>query len=721
MRNIAIRCCLSVFCFSLALLLTACSGCNFVIGNVSTQHNNNSRNGLYAVENVLNPTSVQSGFGLLYSRAVTGGIYSQPLYMSGIKTPGGAKNLFLIATETNQVYAFDADDMSASAGPIFSRQLQPTGPSGVCAETPSGVVGITGTPVIDEQANVMYVVARNANDGQHYLHKLDITNNFVDLVSPAAIGGTDPATGVSFNGACERQRPGLLLNNGVVYAGFGTFSCDAGCPNNVPSHGWIMGYNAADLTPAAIFCTSCGKGGSEAGVWQTGGGLASDGGNLYFETGNGPPPLGDSFVKLQITASWPGLTLAGSYTPVNAATLSAGDTDLGSGGPVLIADGFLVGGGKQGRYYVVNTSNMKLAQDPAQGGGGFDGFQAFTNTYHNDSNQPSCAAPGGSAGCSALPGTTCYVNPSQYGNGEICGPNIHGTPVFWQFANTNFGYVYGMPEKDYVKAFKYDATTQHLGETAALTGADRPPDGMPGGFSSISASFSTNGILWTSWALGDAQWNYAQGRMAAFDALTLKELWHNDDAYTFAKSVPPTIAAGKVFLATASGEVLVYGLPPKSGQMKRRIAPIEKEAAIRAVYRKSGAEHGVLGTALGAPSQVEGGGWSQEFRSNLPLHGFAVVSVHPKMAATMVSCSRPLAPADYTQVDSSVYWSAGSGAHIVSGEIRQLWLKEGGARGALGFPTSDELPASDGRGRRSVFERGEIVWHGDTGGVVTRR
>lgn len=688
--------------------------------NVSTQHNNAFRNGAYLVESTLTPTNVQSGFGLLYSREVNGAIYAQPLYVHGVKTSAGSKNLFFIATETNWVYAFDADDSSASAGPIFSRQLQPTGPSSVCGETPSGVVGITGTPVIDEGANVMYVVARNANDQNHYLHKLDITNKFKDLANPVAIGGTDPS-GVPFNGKCERQRPGLLLNNnGVVYAGFGTFSCDAPCSNSVPYHGWILGYKASDLSPAAIFCTSCANSGSQAGVWQTGGGLVSDGANIYFETGNGGPPLGDSFVKLQITNSWPGLALAGSYTPVNASTLAGGDTDLGSGGPVLIAPRSLVGGGKQGRYYVINTPNMQLAQDPAPAGG-FDGFQAFTNTYHNDPGKPACSAAPGATGCNAQPGTTCYVPPSDYGNGEICGPNIHGTPVSWQYANSGFGYVYEMPEKDYVKAFHYDNATKHLQEPAALTGADRPPDGMPGGFSSLSANWGANGILWTSWPLGDAQWNYAPGRLAAFDALSLKELWHDDGGYMFAKSVPPTIAEGKVFRATGSGRVLVYGLLPKINQARSlEVAAVTGVQALQETHKRFGAEHGVLGTAVGDAKPLDDGGWFQDFKSNLPLHGFSVVSVHPNHAAMDISCAHPPPATAYTQVDSSVYWSPGTGAHVVSGEIRQFWLSQGGPKGPLGLPVSDEMPAPDGLGRVSQFEHGEITWHFDTGASVTQ-
>jgi hypothetical protein len=160
---------------------------------------------------------------------------------------------------------------------------------------------------------------------------------------------------------------------------------------------------------------------------------------------------------------------------------------------------------------------------------------------------------------------TCYVDPSWYGNGEICGPSIHGTPVFWQDANSSFGYVYGMPEKDYLKAFYYDKPAQHLQEAAAVTGPEKPPDGMPGGFSSLSANLGVNGILWTSWPLGDAQAVYVPGRLAAFDALSLQELWHDDGGYILPSPFRPTIGEGKVFRATSSGTVLVYGLLPKTG------------------------------------------------------------------------------------------------------------------------------------------------------------
>jgi hypothetical protein len=40
----------------------------------------------------------------------------------------------------------------------------------------------------------------------------------------------------------------------------------------------------------------------------------------------------------------------------------------------------------------------------------------------------------------------------------------------------------------------------------------------------------------------------------------MRQIWNNaGEQYWFAKFVPPTIANGRVFLATVSGKVLVYG------------------------------------------------------------------------------------------------------------------------------------------------------------------
>ncbi|HEY6390175.1 MAG TPA: hypothetical protein VIX89_02785, partial [Bryobacteraceae bacterium] len=440
--------------------------------NVITQHNNNSRSGAALHETKLTPASVGSpSFGKLYTRQVDGDIVGQPLFVKGANTSGGVKDLFVVTTSKNNLYAFDANDLTpaSSTAPVWWRNLCSSSKSGVCTETYTQVVGITSTPVIDASAQVMYVVANctpagapvvgDINNGVIRIYAINLKDGS-DKVAPVDIQATDPNTpSAKFDPHCQRNRPGLLLSKGVVYVAFATFSCDQNCKSS-PYHGWVLGYRASDLKQTAVFCTS--PTGSGVGIWQTGNGLvATSDGSIYFQTGNGQSDVENSFVKLELSGTG-ALSKAGSFTPNNASvamapderSLDDGDTDLGSGGPMLLPQGRLIGGGKQGRYYVLDTKTMKLTQDSAPDAFGFDGFQAFLNTYHikDATHTVACAPQGGAAGCAVTP--TCFIDPKHYGDGELCGPNIHGGPIFWELDKTH-GFIYEMPEKDFLKGFKY--------------------------------------------------------------------------------------------------------------------------------------------------------------------------------------------------------------------------------------------------------------------------
>lgn len=717
---------------------------NCAAQNVVTQHNDNYRRGAYTSEKQLTPPTVRpSSFGRLYTRRVSGETMSQPLYVRAVRTAAGLKDLIFVTTAKNNVYAFDAADGNTDpgAGLVWQRNLCGSVPSTVCGETPSRLVGITSTPVIDASTQTMYVVARCSDnsggptDGANFLYALNIADS-TDRVPRVQIKATDPANrNVVFDFHCQRNRPGLLLSKGIVYTAFGTFSCDgycyAGTPQETPYRGWVIGYRASDLKQQAVFCTS--PHGGATGIWQTGNGLvASSDGTIFFETGNGPTsePLQNGFVKLQPTNSAVGLTLAGSFQPSNASvappgrrSLAEGDTDLGSGGPMLLPGGRLIGGGKQGRYYVLDTATMKLAQNSTADALGFDGFQAFINQYHDDSTRPSCAPAGGAAGCEtramngALP--DCYIERSRYGDGELCGPNIHGGPIYWQ-KDTSSGMIYEMPEKDFLKGFRYDLTTHHVAETPSLSAvgpfAKPPTDGMPGGFSSLSSNGNTAGIVWTSMPVGDGQWAAVPGRLAAFDATTLKELWNDDDNITFAKSVPPTIAGGNVIRATASDLVVVYGLtraPRRQPLPPREPLPPRGQKlcySLEQKYTNYGGEIGILGKPTGPEQSVrdERHGTYRDYRADLPGMTSTITSQRESADMPMPTCSEP--PEKETPVDSSIYWSPRTCAHVVMGEIRELWLKLGGPGSKLGYPIEDETYSADHHGRISRFEHGEITW-----------
>jgi GH43 family beta-xylosidase len=66
----------------------------------------------------------------------------------------------------------------------------------------------------------------------------------------------------------------------------------------------------------------------------------------------------------------------------------------------------------------------------------------------------------------------------------------------------------------------------------------------------------------------------------------------------------------------------------------------------------------------------------------------------------------------------SIYWTPTTGAHEVHGAIRDKWASLGWERSSLGYPTSDEIPTPNGKGRMNHFQRGKIYWYPTTGAYV---
>src|SRR5207237_4127352 len=138
-------------------------------------------------------------------------------------------------------------------------------------------------------------------------------------------------------------RPGLLLDDGLLYIAFGSHG------DFDPYHGWVFAYEAATLRRRGVFCAS--PGGAKAGIWQAGEGLVADGaGNVYCGSGNGDsksnatggPDLGESFIRLRAGAA--SLDLDAFVTVFHDASNPVADEDLGAASPTILPDGFLVGG-----------------------------------------------------------------------------------------------------------------------------------------------------------------------------------------------------------------------------------------------------------------------------------------------------------------------------------------------------------------------------------------
>ncbi|HVM86793.1 MAG TPA: discoidin domain-containing protein [Puia sp.] len=515
--------------------------------NVLTQHNDLNRTGWNPNETILNTTNVNPNtFGKLYSRPVDDQIFAQPLIVSNLSIAGGAHNIVIVATTNNSIYAFDAEDSSVTA-PYWQVNLTQSGmrpptnndisvktyACGSSYKDIIGKVGIIGTPVIDTSTNTLYVVARSVSNEatptvwQQYLHALDIRTGAEKTGSPVMISATISGTGdgssggqLSFDPASQNQRPGLLLLNGLVYITYSSH-CDA-----YPYHGWIFGYDAASLQQKIIFNTSPNDG--EGGIWMCGAApSADDQGNIYVASGNGTGNItdannvGESTMKLTPNASKTALTVTSSFTPYNYKTLNTQDLDFGVTNVLLLPNTNLaLAGCKDGNLYLLDRNNM----------GGF--------------------TAGG---------------PNNVIQQTLVGQNLPlHTSIAYYEGPTN-KYVYILSESSVLKA--YPIVSNLLG--TVVNGTFQGPIGYTGGFLSVSSNGSTasSAILWTSHSVNcNANQATCPGILRALDANDItKELWNssinsNDTVGNFAKFSCPTIANGKVYLATFSNKLLVYGL-----------------------------------------------------------------------------------------------------------------------------------------------------------------
>jgi hypothetical protein len=500
---------------------------------VFTYHNDNSRTGENANETVLTPANVNSAqFGKLFSYSLDGQAYASPLYVANVNIPGqGIHNVVYVATEHDSVYAFDADGLLTN--PLWKTSFLGPGvtpglaiDTGACCDiTPE--IGITGTPVIDPAAGTLYVVAKT-KQGFNYdqrLHALDIATGAEKFGGPVVIQASVTGTGagaqggqVAFDALKENQRAALLLSNGVVYVAWAAHG------DGPPWHGWVIGFNAATLQSVMTFNVS--PNGYGGGIWQSGGGLATDStGNVFFATGNGNfnantggTDYGDSVLKLSPTG-----TVVDYFTPNDQNNLEASDWDLASAGPVLVLDQpgpnphLLMTAGKGGNIYVINRDNMG---------------------HYNSANDNQIVQS--------------LVNIFIKGVGE---PGNFIAPVYFN------GYVYFSPVTDKIQAFQI--TNGLL--SAAPTSQTSLVYAYPGGPLSISANGTANGILW---AVQRQSSDPQPGTLHAYDPANLSvELYNSDQAGSrdtldiAVKFTVPLVVNGKVFVASNS-KLTVYGLLP---------------------------------------------------------------------------------------------------------------------------------------------------------------
>ncbi len=506
--------------------------------NVTTYHNDNGRTGQNLQETILSTTNINStNFGKLFSQALDGYSYGQPLYVANVAIPSqGTHNVVYAATMNDSVYAFDADGNSGSdSQPLW--QVNFTNPAlGIttvptsdlnCTDPITTQVGIMSTPVIDTSSNTIYVVARTLENGAYYfrLHALDIATGAEKFGGPVAIQASEPGTGsgssggmIAFDPQLENQRAALLLQNGLVYISWGSL-CDYG-----KYHGWMMAYDASTLAQTAVWLTT--PNGKEGAIWQAGNGPAGDSSyNTFIAVANGAfdadadgGDYGQSIVKVgpPDDGSFPILDY---FTTYDALTYNLTDLDIGSSGLTLLPDQngpyphLLVQGDKAGDLFLVNRDEMG----------------SYNSTDDSQIVQ--------------------YLPAADTG--------MWSSPAWWN------NYVYIGGSGDYLKAFSFYPANGLL--STAPTTQTSAKYGYPGTTVSISSNGNTNGIVW---ALNNGQYATTTGvaSLNAYDATNLgKRLYSTsinsarDNPGAPIKMTVPTIVNGKVYITTQTN-LVVYGL-----------------------------------------------------------------------------------------------------------------------------------------------------------------
>lgn len=527
------RCVRHLLEFSSFLLTVGISGLCQV--SVSTYHYDNYRTGQNTHEAILKPSVVrQSTFGKLFSQSVDGQVYAEPLYLPNLIIPNkGVHNTLFVATEHDSVYAFDADNNQGNnANPLWHvRFIKPANgittipSSDVGTKMISPEIGITGTPVIDMANGTLYVTAATKENGAYFqrLHALDVTTGAEKFGGPVVIQATVPGTGsgssngmIAFNPLHENQRPALLLLNGVVYIAWASH----GLEKEFAFHGWVIGYSGNTLMQVSAFVDT--PNGAQGGIWQSGSGLAGDRlGHIFFMAGNGTfdannsgSDYGMSYVKL---ATAPGLHVADYFTPYDEAKLSASDTDLGSGGAVLLpyqagaAHPYVaIGAGKNGVIYLLDRTNMGHFNSS----GNQQIVQSITNAF----------------GGHPLYSTSAYW---------------HGQIYFW--ANFDVLRIFGMSNGVL-------GTSPIATSTVSFASGATPV---------VSSYDSSNAIVWVIQT--DQAGTGGAAVLHALDANTAVELYNSsqagsrDVAGPAVKFTVPTVVNGKVYVGAAN-QVDVYGL-----------------------------------------------------------------------------------------------------------------------------------------------------------------
>ena len=316
-----------------------------------------------------------------------------PVYLSGVTTASGTKDVLYVDTVDGTLVALDA-----ATGTVLWSQ-RPTG-----TKTHEGMAG---SPAIDPNLQFVYAYA---TDGK--VHKFPVGSGTPEVTTSCAGGNNCWPELSTAKPTVEKGASALAFatppgGTNYLYHVTNGYDGDAG---DYQGHITTINLSNANQTVFNVMCSTLGNihfanngtanvndcdlaginqsrtDGQMSGIWGRPGTIYDAQTNrIYFATGNGlfdaNSPTGnhnwgDSVLALNPDGSGSSLGVpVDSYTPANYADLYAGDTDLGSTGPAILPSTsgtfphLAIQSGKDSCVRLINLDQMGTAAGPAHPGG----------------------------------------------------------------------------------------------------------------------------------------------------------------------------------------------------------------------------------------------------------------------------------------------------------------------------------------------------------------
>lgn len=372
---------------------------------VVEHHNGPTRDGLYVVPGLTHARAAALSLDADFAPSYSGGVVeAQPLYVPNGPSGAGA---YYVVSNSNDVMAID----ETTGETLWKQNFGPPADRMSTACGGQNRLGIDGTPYIDLASRTLYVDSIRASGeagsriiDTHLVHALSIDDGSEKKGWPVDASEAVSA-GSPFDPTTSGQRGALAVVNGTLYVPYGSIG-DCG-----DYHGSIVAIDTLDPTKVTAWVMP----GKRGGLWSALG-IASDGEDIYFSTGNGLQDTTEDWAGGTALMRLPAKPLEAKmpsdyFVPPNWRDLDLGDLDIT--GVVLVAQPqstpplLAIETGKDGIIYVLDAKKL----------GGVVGTKALS--------QPQVATKNFVSGIAAVPndlGTMLVLDAETSGKGVGC-PN----------------------------------------------------------------------------------------------------------------------------------------------------------------------------------------------------------------------------------------------------------------------------------------------------------